>query len=89
MEAELAREEFAVDAEGVPREGAAAEGQDGDAGDDLAQALEVAAEGERVGEQEVRPADRLAALRAMGRRSVYAAREGVARTWRWVYPGRM
>ena len=61
-EAELAREELAVDRERVPRERARAEREHRHARDELLQALQVRAERERVREQEVRPPDRLPAL---------------------------
>ena len=62
LEAKLAREELAVHREGVPCERAGAQGQDRHARNELLQALQVRAEGERVREQEVRPPDRLPAL---------------------------
>ncbi len=74
VESELAREEFAVDAEGVPGERAAAKRQYSDARDDLAQALEIAAERERVRKKEMCPADRLTALCPPWAVSVYAMR---------------
>ena len=62
LEAELALQELAVERERVARERAAAQWQDRYARDELLQALEVVPEGERMGEEEVRPANGLSAL---------------------------
>lgn len=48
LEAELAREERAVDDERVSGQRAGAEREDGDAGDELAEAEQIVVEGERV-----------------------------------------
>ncbi len=62
LESELLGEKEPVDDEGVACEGAGAKREDGDAGDELAETGEVGGEGKGVGEEEVRPADWLAAL---------------------------
>ena len=62
FEAELPREELAIDFERVPRKRARAQRQDRYARNKLLQALEICTEGERMREQEVGPPDGLSTL---------------------------
>lgn len=62
VEAQLLREELAVDAEGVASEGTGAEGKNSNTRNELLQALEIGCEGERVREEKMGPSDGLASL---------------------------
>ena len=62
LEAELFAEELAVHEEGIAGEGATSEREDGDAWNELLQAIEVIVERKCMREKEVRPANRLTSL---------------------------
>ena len=62
LEAEFFAEELAVHEEGIAGEGATSEREDGDAWNELLQAIEVIVERECMREKEMGPANRLTSL---------------------------
>lgn len=91
LKSQLLCEEVTVHGEGVSRECARAEGQNGYPRDELAEAVEIRAERKGVGQEEVGPADGLSALerrhRGFDQTFARAQDKGENETWRCVYPG--